>query len=118
MKNALNPFSPTWYRLAIYFWWNRQSAWGLRGYSYLLRRSKDGEEEEFFEKQRELNEPSELYLTALREYNVRELLLKRLTRQKSFRDMKMGEYLDILNELVDAKDYDDVNEIIRRISKR
>ena len=65
-----------------------------------------------------MNEPSELYLTALREYNVRELLLKRLTRQKSFRDMKMGEYLDILNELVDAKDYDDVNEIIRRISKR
>lgn len=65
-----------------------------------------------------MNEPSELYLTALREYNVRELLLKRFTRQKNFRDMKMGEYLDILNELVDAKDYDDVNEIIRRISKR
>lgn len=65
-----------------------------------------------------MNEPSELYLTALREYNVRELLLKRLTRQKNFRDMKMGEYLDILNELVDAKDYDDVDEIIRRISKR
>ena len=39
-------------------------------------------------------------------------------RQKNFRDMKMGEYLDILNELVDTKDYDDVNEIIRRISKR
>ena len=39
-------------------------------------------------------------------------------RQKNFRDMKMGEYLDILKELVDAKDYDDVNEIIRCISKR
>ena len=76
------------------------------------------EEEEFFEKQRELNEPSELYITALREYNMRELLLKRLMRQKNFRNIKMGEYLDILNELVDAKDYDEVNEIIRRIRKR
>ena len=85
---------------------------------YLIRRCMDLEEKEYFAKQKELNESSELYLTALREYNMRELLLKRLMRQKNFRDMKMGEYLDILNELVDAKDYDDVNEIIRRISKR
>ena len=85
---------------------------------YLIRRCMDLEEKEYFAKQKELNESSELYLTALREYNMRELLLKRLMRQKNFRDMKMGDYLDILNELVDAKDYDDVNEIIRRISKR
>lgn len=85
---------------------------------YLLRRCMDWEEEEYFAKQKELNEPSELYLTALREYNMRELLLKRLMRQKNFRNIKMGEYLDILNELVDAKDYDEVNEIIRRIRKR
>ena len=85
---------------------------------YLLRRCMDWEEEEYFAKQKELNEPSELYLTALREYNMRELLLKRLMRQKNFSDMKMGEYLDILNELVDAKDYEEVNEIIRRIRKR
>ena len=85
---------------------------------YLLRRCMDWEEEEYVAKQKELNEPSELYLTALREYNVRELLLKRLMRQKNFRNIKMGEYLDILNELVDAKDYDEVNEIIRRIRKR
>ena len=65
-----------------------------------------------------MNEPSELYLTALREYNVREVLLKRLMRQKNFRNMKMGEYLDILNELVDAKNYDEVNEIIRRVRKK
>ena len=85
---------------------------------YLLRRCSNLEEEEFFAKQKELNEPSELYLTALREYNVREVLLKRLMRQKNFRNMKMGEYLDILNELVDAKNYDEVNEIIRRVRKK
>lgn len=85
---------------------------------YLLRRCSNLEEEEFFAKQKELAEPSELYLTALREYNVRELLLKRLMRQKNFRKMTMGEYLDILNELVDAKDYDEVNEIIRRVKKK
>ena len=50
---------------------------------YLLRRCMDWEEEEYFAKQKELNEPSELYLTALREYNMRELLLKRLMRQKN-----------------------------------
>lgn len=85
---------------------------------YLLRRCMDLDEEEYLAKQKELNEPSKLYLTALREYNVRELLLKRLMRQKNFRKMTMGEYLDILNELVDAKDYDEVNEIIRRIKKK
>ena len=78
----------------------------------------DLDEEEYLAKQKELNEPSELYLTALREYNVREVLLKRLMRQKNFRNMKMGEYLDILNELVDAKNYDEVNEIIRRVRKK
>ena len=59
---------------------------------YLLRRCMDWEEEEYVAKQKELNEPSELYLTALREYNVRELLLKRLMRQKNFRNIKMGEF--------------------------
>ena len=75
-------------------------------------------DEEYLAKQKELNEPSKLHLTALREYNVRELLLKSLMRQKNFRKMTMGKYLDILNELVDAKDYDEVNEIIRRIKKK
>ena len=57
---------------------------------YLLRRCMDLDEEEYLAKQKELNEPSELYLTALREYNVRELLLKRLMRQKNFRKNDNG----------------------------
>ena len=85
---------------------------------YLLRRCSDLEEEEFFAMQKELNEQSELYVKALREYNRREVLMKRLLRKKNIEKMKMGEYLRILNELLDAETDEELNKILRRIDKK
>lgn len=85
---------------------------------YLLRRCSDLEEEEFFAMQKELNEQSELYVKALREYNRREVLMKRLLRKKNIEKMKMGEYLRILNELLDAEPDEELNKILRRIDKK
>lgn len=85
---------------------------------YLLRRCSDLEEEEFFAMQKELNEQSELYVKALREYNRREVLMKRLFRKKNIEKMKMGEYLRILNELLDSETDEELNKILRRIDKK
>lgn len=83
----------------------------------LLRRCSDMDEEEYTETQHRLEGPSELYLTALREYNRREVLLKRLMRRKNFKNIKMGAYFDILNELVDAQTEDEIDHILKKIDK-
>ena len=87
---------------------------------YLIRRCTHLSDKEYFAKKQELLEDGELFLTALKEFNKKELLIRRMKRKnvKRFMKMTMGEYLDILNELVDAKNYDEVNEIIRRVRKR
>ena len=76
------------------------------------------EENVYFETQKELNAQSELYLKALREYNRREVLMKRLMRMKSIEKMRMGEYFKILNELLDAETDEEMNKILRRIEKK
>lgn len=63
---------------------------------YLLRRCSDMEEEDFFKAKHTLEEQSELYLTALREYNRREVLMKRVARRKNFKNIKMGDYFKVL----------------------
>ena len=85
---------------------------------YTLRRCLDMEEDAYFETQKELNAQSELYLKALREYNRREVLMKRLMRMKGLEKMQMGEYFKILNELLDAETDEEMNKILRRIEKK
>ena len=85
---------------------------------YLIRRCLDMDEGDYMEAQYQLDKPSELYLTALREYNRREVLLKRLMRRKNFKDLRMGDYLDMLNALVNAKNDDEIDDILRSIDKR
>ena len=85
---------------------------------YLIRRCLDMDEGDYMEAQYQLDKPSELYLTALREYNRREVLLKRLMRRKNFKDLRMGDYLNMLNALVDAKNDDEIDDILRSIDKR
>ena len=85
---------------------------------YTLRRCLDMEEDAYLETQKELNAQSELYLKALREYNRREVLIKRLMRMKSIEKMQMGEYFKILNELLDAETDEEMNKILRRIEKK
>ena len=59
-----------------------------------------------------------MYLTALREYNRREVLMKRLMRRKNIENIKMGEYLKILNEMLAAKTDEDMQRILRQIDKK
>ena len=70
---------------------------------YLMRRCAEMEEEKYYATEKELSERTELYLRALREYNRREVLMKRLMRRKNIENIKMGEYLKILNEMLAAK---------------
>ncbi len=93
----------------------------LRSYvrtDYTLRRCLDMEEDEYLASQKELNELSELYLKALREYNRREVLMKRLMRKKNIEKMRMGEYFKILNELLDAETDEELDELLRKLDKK
>ena len=85
---------------------------------YLIRRCADLDEDDYLEAEYQLNEPSELYLTALREYNRREVLMKRLMRRKNFKNIKMGDYFKALNELVAAETDEEINRILRSIDKK
>ena len=93
----------------------------LRSYvrkDYQLRRCMDMGEKEYFAIQKELNETSDLYLKALREYNRREVLMKRLMRRKNIKNVKMGEYFKILSELLEATTDEEMNKILRKIDKK
>ena len=72
----------------------------------------------YYATEKELSERSKLYLTALREYNRREVLMKRLMRRKNIENIKMGEYLKILNEMLAAKTDEDMQRILRQIDKK
>jgi hypothetical protein len=39
-------------------------------------------------------------------------------RGKNFKDLRMGDYLNMLNALVDAKNDDEIDDILRSIDKR
>ena len=85
---------------------------------YLMRRCTEMEEEEYYATEKELSERTELYLRALREYNRREVLMKRLMRRKNIENIRMGEYLKILNEMLAAKTDEEMQKILRRIDKK
>ncbi|MGN1061635.1 MAG: hypothetical protein ACI4RO_00770 [Candidatus Scatosoma sp.] len=85
---------------------------------YLMRRCGEMEEEEYYATEKELSERTELYLRALREYNRREVLMKRLMRRKNIENIRMGEYLKILNEMLAAKTDEEMQKILRRIDKK
>lgn len=55
-----------------------------------MRRCAEMKEEEYYATEKELSERTELYLRALREYNRREVLMKRLMRRKNIENIKMG----------------------------
>ena len=46
------------------------------------------------------------------------IVLLLLYAQKNFKDLRMGDYLDILNALVDAEDDDEIDRILRSVDKR
>lgn len=84
---------------------------------YLVRRCMDLSDEEYFAKKQELLENSELFLTALKEFNKKELLMRRMKRKnvKRFMKMTMGEYLEIVNQLIDTETDAEIDAILRKL---
>ena len=49
--------------------------------------------------------------------NAKQRLTKRLSRQKGFKDMTMAEFNEKINQLIDAKDEEEFNRILKSIQK-
>ena len=84
---------------------------------YLIRRCLQLSDEEYFAKKQELLEDGELFLTALKEFNKKELLMRRMKRKnvKRFMKLTMGEYLEIINQLIDAETDAEIDTILRKL---
>lgn len=84
---------------------------------YLVRRCMDLSDEEYFAKKQELLENGELFLTALKEFNKKELLMHRMKRKnvERFMKMTMGEYLAIVNQLIDTETDAEIDAILRKL---
>ena len=84
---------------------------------YLVRRCMDLSDEEYFAKKQELLDGGELFLTALKEFNKKELLMRRMKRKnvKRFMKMTMGEYLAIANQLIDTKTNAEIDAILKKL---
>ena len=84
---------------------------------YLVRRCMDLSDEEYFAKKQELLEDSDLFLTALKEFNKKELLMRRMKRKnvKRFMQMTMGEYLTIVNQLIDTETDAEIDAILKKL---
>lgn len=84
---------------------------------YLVRRCMDLSDEEYFAKKQELLDGGELFLTALKEFNKKELLMHRMKRKnvKWFMKMTMGEYLEIVNQLIDTETDSEIDAILKKL---
>lgn len=84
---------------------------------YLIRRCTHLSDEEYFAKKQELLDGGELFLTALKEFNKKELLIRRMKRKnvKRFMEMTMGEYLKIVNQLIDTETDVEIDAILKKL---
>lgn len=84
---------------------------------YLIRRCTHLSDEEYFAKKQELLDGGELFLTALKEFNKKELLIKRMKRKnvKRFMEMTMGEYFAIVNQLIDTETDAEIEQILKKL---
>ena len=83
----------------------------------MVRRCMDLSDEEYFAKKKELLEDSELFLTALKEFNKKELLMRRMKRKnvKRFMQMTMGEHMTIVNQLIDTETDAEIDAILKKL---
>ena len=72
---------------------------------------------EYFAKKQELFKDGELFLTALKEFNKKELLMRRMKRKnvKRFMKLTMGEYLEIVNQLINTETDAEIDAILRKL---
>ena len=84
---------------------------------YLYRRCGNMPIREYNKVSREMENNPELQYLALKEFNAKQRLTKRLSRQKGFKDMTMAEFNEKINQLIDAKDEEEFNRILKSIQK-
>ena len=85
---------------------------------YLYRRCSDMPIREYNKVRREMESNPELQYLALKEFNAKQRLTKRLSRQEGFKDMTMAEFNEKINQLIDAKDEEEFNKILRSVQKK
>ena len=73
---------------------------------------------EYSKIQKELENNLEIQYLALKEFNAKQRLIKRLSRQEGFKDMTMAEFDAKINQLIDAKDEEEFNRILKIAQKK
>ena len=73
---------------------------------------------EYSKVQKEFENNLEIKYLALQEFNKKQRLIKRLSRQEGFKDMTMAEFNEKINQLIDAKDEEEFNKILRSVQKK
>ena len=73
---------------------------------------------EYSKIQKELENNLEIQYLALKEFNAKQRLIKRLSRQEGFKDMTMAEFDVKINQLIDAKDEEEFNSILKIAQKK
>lgn len=86
-------------------------------WDYLYRRGANMSIREYSKIQKEFESNLEIKYLALQEFNKKQRLTKRLSRQKGFKDMTMAEFNEKINQLIDAKDEEEFNKILKSIQK-
>ena len=87
-------------------------------WDYLYRRCANMSIREYSKVQKEFESNLEIKYLALQEFNKKQRLVKRLSRQEGFKDMTMAEFNEKINQLIDAKDEEEFNKILRSVQKK
>ena len=87
-------------------------------WDYLYRRCANMSIREYSKVQKEFENNLEIKYLALQEFNKKQRLIKRLSRQEGFKDMTMAEFNEKINQLIDAKDEEEFNKILRSVQKK
>ena len=87
-------------------------------WDYLYRRCANMSIREYSKIQKELENNLEIQYLALKEFNAKQRLIKRLSRQEGFKDMTMAEFDVKINQLIDAKDEEEFNSILKIAQKK
>jgi hypothetical protein len=87
-------------------------------WDYLYRRGANMSIREYSKVQKEFESNLEIKYLALQEFNKKQRLIKRLSRQEGFKDMTMAEFNEKINQLIDAKDEEEFNKILRSVQKK
>ena len=87
-------------------------------WDYLYRRGANMSIREYSKVQKEFESNLEIKYLALQEFNKKQRLIKRLSRQEGFKDMTRAEFNEKINQLIDAKDEEEFNKILRSVQKK